>query len=109
MQRRSVVDSVSHIPDDVPGLLQRENDARFLVWLHFGKDLRVCGALHQSHITDLTKLRPRDDLRVHKSCLPAHICGHEGVVTGNKFKRDAEISKTLECLDDVRAKRVKEK
>ena len=48
MQRRCVVNTIRHITDDVPGLLERKNDSLLLVRLNFGKDLRVYSARSQT-------------------------------------------------------------
>ena len=39
VQRRSIVDAVAHVADDVAGLAQRENDALLLVRLDLGEDV----------------------------------------------------------------------
>ena len=41
MERRGIIDAVSHITDDVSGLLEGEDDALFLVGLNFGEDVHV--------------------------------------------------------------------
>ena len=62
MKGRGVIDTISHISDNMSRLLQGENDAFFVVGLHLGEDIHLIDPFEKRLITHLVKIFPCEDV-----------------------------------------------
>ena len=61
MKSRGIVDAVSHIPHDIAGLLEGEDDALLLIGLDFSEDVHVDHASEQRTVAQLTEVWTCED------------------------------------------------
>ena len=64
MERRGIIDAVSHISHNIASLPEGEDDALFLIGFDFGEDVHVNHTFEQCLITHLAEVWTCDDFCV---------------------------------------------
>jgi len=67
MKCRGVVDTISHISDNMSGFLQGENDTLFVVGLHLSEDIHLIDPFKKRLVTHLVKISTCEDAWIHNS------------------------------------------
>jgi hypothetical protein len=108
VQRRGVVDAVSHVSDHVAGLLQGDDQPLLLIGLHLGEDGHAIHALEQRLVAHPVELRTGENLRARQSHLLRRVERDQVVVSGDHLERNAEAIELAYRVHDPRLRRIEE-
>ncbi len=89
MERRCVIDAVSHISDDPAALLQGKNDPVLLRRVHAAKEIHVLYAGRERLIVHLLHFRAGHYADDREAELLADMPGHEFIIAGHHLDRHA--------------------
>ena len=92
VQGRRVVDAVAHVADDVPGLLQGQDDALLLVGIHFGEDGGAFGGVPERLVAQVIQVvsgQQAADRQVHRL---RDVPRHQLVVAGDDLELHARVA-----------------
>ena len=96
VQRRSIVDAVADVPDDVPACFQSEDDPVLLFRRHAGEDGAVLRLVGQSGIVHRVDLVAGDDAVGCQPHVVGDLLGHILVVAGHDDHGDAILLQRFE-------------
>ena len=102
MQGWRVVNAVAHVADDMPGLLECQNDTFLLVGVHFGEDGGPCCGMPECFIThaiEIISCQQTTDRKV--DCLrdmPRHLL----IIAGDDLELNTSPGKIDDRLRDIR-------
>src|SRR5579871_1481354 len=108
VQRRSIVDAVTDVPDDVPAALQTENDPVLLLRRHSGKDGAVFGLVRQGSIVHGIDLVAGDDAVGRQPDIVGDLLRHVLVIAGHDDHGNAVFLQRIENCRDPLLGRVEE-
>ena len=91
----------AHVADDVAGLLEREDDALFLVGLDFGEDVHVDHLVEQRAVAQLAQVRPGEDFCARQAHLLTDAGRDQAIVSGDDLQRNAQAFQAGDGLDDI--------
>jgi hypothetical protein len=99
-QRRSVVDAVTHVPDDVPPGLESQDDPVLLLRRHAREDDSVLGLVGEGGVVHGVDVAVGDDVVGRQPDVVCDLPGYVLVVAGHDDHRDAVLFQRLEHGED---------
>jgi len=90
MQGRGIIDSVSHVTDHLAALLERQDDALFLIGIDLRKDLCGLRADPQCFVAEIVQLGAREDFIGAQSYRLGQVNIDRSAVCGNQLQRDSQ-------------------
>ena len=89
MQRRSVVDAVAHVADDVSAMFEREDDAKFLHGRDARKDGGFLGHVAKRRVAHLVEFASEDGRTGFQAHLRANVLGDQLIVSRQNLHLNA--------------------
>ena len=109
MEGGGVIDAVPHVSHDMPRLAQGQDNAFFLVRLHFREDVRLRYLLQKSAVAYFPEFTARKNFCLRHAHILAHLGGHEAIVARNNFQRHTQLFEAVNRFGNVFFRRIEEK
>jgi hypothetical protein len=108
VQRRHIIDSVADVPDNVPGFLEREDQALLLARFDLSENIDFARLPHERGVAHRLNVAPGEDLLGVQTDLLRQIRGDQDIVAGNDLQSNTEIAQFAQGRFDPGFRRIRE-